>query len=98
MTLRVVLRKEARAEFDDAFDWYEGQAPGLGADFLAEVQGVLSRIGTEPEFYPAVMRGVRRAVVRRFPYSVVYRVEPRQVVVLAIFHGKRDPKIWQDRL
>ena len=97
MSLPVVLRPEARAEFDDAFDWYEQQRPGLGVDFVAHVQEVLDQIGATPGLYGQVFRDVRRVVVQRFPYSVFYKVEPQQVVVLAVFHSSRDPKIWQAR-
>jgi len=97
MSLPVVLRPEARAEFDEAFDWYEQQQPGLGVDFTTHVQEVLDRIGATPELYAQVFQEVRRAVVRRFPYSVFYKIEPQQVVVLAVFHSRRDPKIWQAR-
>lgn len=97
MSLPVVLRPEARAEFDEAVDWYEQQRPGLGAEFVAQVQAVLDRISATPELYGQVFRGVRRAVVRRFPYAILFQIEPRQAVILAIFHGRRDPKLWQAR-
>ena len=97
MSLPVVLRPEARAEFDEAVDWYEQQRAGLGADFVAQVQAVLDRISTAPDLYAQVFREVRRAVVRRFPYAILYKVEPQHVVVLAVFHGRRDPKLWQAR-
>ena len=97
MSLPLVLRPEARAEFDDAFDWYERQRPGLGVDFVTQVQDVLDRISTAPELYAQIFQDIRRAVVQRFPYSIFYKIEPRQIVVLALFHSKRDPKIWQAR-
>jgi toxin ParE1/3/4 len=97
MSLPVVLRPEARAEFDEAFDWYEQRRPGLGVDFVAQIQEVFDRISTTPELYAQIFRDVRRGVVRRFPYSVFYKIESRQVVVLAVFHSNRDPKIWQAR-
>lgn len=97
MSVRVVLRPEARAEFDDAFDWYERQWPGLGVDFVAHVQEVFDEIGVRPAMYAEVFPGVHRATVRRIPYSVFYRVEPQQIVVPAVFHSKRDPKIWRER-
>ncbi|NJL41758.1 MAG: type II toxin-antitoxin system RelE/ParE family toxin [Leptolyngbyaceae cyanobacterium SM1_4_3] len=50
-----------------------------------------------PEAYEVVFENVRRAVVRKFPYLILYKVEPNRVVVLAVFHSKRDPKTWQDR-
>jgi len=96
--VRVVLRPEARAEFDDAFDWYERQRPGLGVDFVAHVQAVFDEIAARPEMYAAVLQDARRATVRRFPYSVYYRIEPQRVVVLAVFHSRRDPKIRQERV
>ena len=97
MTLPVVLRPEARAEFDDTFDWYEQRRPGLGMDFVAQVQEILDQISATPELYAQRLHGVRRAVMQRFPYSVFYKIESHQVVVLAVFHSQRDPKIWQAR-
>jgi toxin ParE1/3/4 len=97
MSLPVVLRPEAQAEFDAAFDWYEQQRPGLGVDFVEQVQAVFDRIATSPGLYQQVFQDVRRAVVHRFPYLVLYRIEERQLLVLALFHSKRDPRIWQER-
>ena len=97
VSLPIVLRPEAWAEFDDAFDWYEQRRPGLGVDFVAQVQEVFDRVSTTPERYAQIFHDVCRVVVRRFPYSVFYKVEPEQVVVLAVFHSKRDPQIWQAR-
>ncbi|MGB6063304.1 MAG: type II toxin-antitoxin system RelE/ParE family toxin [Desulfomonilaceae bacterium] len=97
MSVRVVLRPAARAEFDEAFDWYERQRPGLGVDFVAHVQAVFDEITARPEMYAAVLEDIRRATVRRFPYSVFYRIEPQQVVVVAVFHSRRDPTIWRER-
>jgi plasmid stabilization system protein ParE len=97
MSLPVVLRPEARAEFDEAFDWYEQQRSGLGVDFTTQVQEVFDRISATPERYAQIFQDIRRVVVRRFPYSIFYKVESRQVVVLAVFHSRRNPRIWQER-
>jgi plasmid stabilization system protein ParE len=97
VSLPVVLRAEAEAEFDEAFDYYEGQRPGLGVAFAARVQEVFDRIGANPQLYAAVFADVRKAVVARFPYSVFYRAEATRVQVLAVFHNRRDPSIWQGR-
>ena len=98
MTLRVVLRVEAQDEFDHAFDWYEAQQPGLGADFADRVQETLDQIAINPHTHESVLEDVRRAVVRRFPYCVYYRVERARVLVLAIMHAKRNPTRWKKRL
>jgi plasmid stabilization system protein ParE len=50
-----------------------------------------------PELPATIYRDVRRALVRRFPYAIYYRVEPERIAVIAIHHGKRDPRHWQSR-
>ena len=98
MRLRVVLRRQAQAEFDKAIDWYEEQSSGLGVEFANRVQDAFDRIASMPEIHPPVYRDVRQALVRRFPYVIFYRVRGERIVVLAVFHSKRDPKIWKSRL
>jgi plasmid stabilization system protein ParE len=97
MTLPVVMRVQARAEFDEAFDWYEQQRTGLGVQFIEQVQAVFDQISATPELRPAVYRDVRKALVGRFPYSVFYRVGTERVIVLSVFHNKRNPAIWRSR-
>jgi len=98
MSLPIVFRVEAQTEFDEAFDWYEQQQAELGVDFLMCVAEVLEHIESMPEAYEVVFEGIRRAVVRKFPFLILYKVEPNYVVVLAVFHSKRDPQMWQDRV
>jgi toxin ParE1/3/4 len=97
VTLPVVLRDEAQAEFDDAFDYYEGQRAGLGVDFVARVQQVFDRISANPLLHAAVFSDIRKAALTRFPICIFYRTHTDRVEVLAVFHSKRDPSIWQGR-
>ena len=97
MSLPVVLRDEAQAEFDEAFDYFEGQKPGLGVAFAARVQEVFDRIGTNPHLHAAVFADIHKAGVARFPYGVFYRIINADVVVIACFHGSRDPRRWRAR-
>jgi plasmid stabilization system protein ParE len=97
MTLPVVMRVQARAEFDEAFDWYEQQRAGLGIEFAEQVQAVFDRISGMPELHAMVYKDVRKALVRKFPYSVFYRVRAGRVIVLAVFHSKRSPTVWKSR-
>ncbi len=97
MSLPLVFRSAARAEFDDAALWYESQRLGLGGDFVAEVQQVLDTIAVHPDRYPIAAGDVRETPVSRFPYCVYYRVKPDRVVVIAVFHTSRDPSVWQGR-
>jgi plasmid stabilization system protein ParE len=50
-----------------------------------------------PEAHAKVYHDVRRVLVRRFPYSIYYRFRADRIVVLAVFHNKRDPKVWKAR-
>lgn len=94
---RVVFRSQARREFDEAGDWYEKERPGLGMEFLDEIQLLIQRIATTPEQFPMLHRDVRKAVVRRFPYCIYFRERKELIVVLAVFHSARNPTAWQQR-
>jgi toxin ParE1/3/4 len=97
MSLPVVLRQKAKAEFDNAIDWYERQQLGLGPEFAERVEAVFDRISATPDMHAMVYRDVRKGLVRRFRYSIYYRVRTDRVVVLAVFHNKRNPNIWKSR-
>jgi plasmid stabilization system protein ParE len=95
---RLIVRPEAEAEMADAFDWYEDRVPGLGSQFLLCVDAVFSAILRSPQQFPRVHRVVRRSLTRRFPYEVFFVEDDERVVVLSVFHAKRNPKRWQERI
>ena len=97
MNYVVVFRPEVRNELDEAYSWYESQELGLGDDFLEQVDEALDRICQMPESYTAVYRDVRRTVIQRFPYIIYYRIVSSRVIVIAVFHGRRNSKAWQTR-
>lgn len=82
----------------DAYDWYESRKSGLGDEFIDCVDELLNRVCMIPESYAIVYRDVRRAVIKRFPYAVYYRIISSRIVVTAIFHSRRDPKSWRLRI
>ena len=98
MTLRILFRRAAKSEFEDAAIRYDGQRPGLGEEFTIEIEQAVARAAAAPERYPIVFGDIRRTVARRFPYSVYFRVRQDAIVVLAVFHGRRNPAIWQRRV
>ena len=85
------LRPAAARDLEESRDWYDGQAPGLGQAFLTEFRAALERIRSGPAAYPVAHADIRRAPLRRFPYSVLFRDLSEAVVVVAVFHGKRHP-------
>ena len=93
----IALRSEAESEFDEAFDYYDLQRPGLGFAFVAEVQRVFDRIAINPVMHQTAFADIRKGVVRRFPFNIFYRPHSDRVEVIAVFHTSRDPSIWQRR-
>ncbi len=98
MSLPIVLRAEAEAEFDEAFDFYDERRVGLAAEFAAAVQKVFDSLAANPLIHQVVFADIRKAVVRRFPYCVFYRAHADRVEVIAVFHSRRNPSAWQDRI
>lgn len=94
MALPVVYRRQVGRDLAAGFGYYEGQTEGLGERFLAAVDSVFDAIERYPDMFAQVHGEVRRALVSRFPYGVFYRVESRRVVVLAVLHTARDPRLW----
>jgi toxin ParE1/3/4 len=97
MSLPLIITPEAEEDLADAKAWYERQRAGLGAEFVLCVEEALDRISRLPEAAAEVYPGVRRVLVRRFPYGVFYRIDPDQIAVLAVYHNRRDPRGWQAR-
>jgi len=97
VSLPLVTRPAAAAEIETAYRWYEKEREGLGSEFLEAVEKMVKAIAEDPERFPAIRKDIRRAVLRRFPYSIFYRIVSGHVVVIACFHGKRNPRVWRLR-
>ena len=97
MKRTLIIRPEAELDMREAYVWYEKQVPALGANFLLHVDAALRSVQRYPLQYPVIYRNARRCLVRRFPYGIIYVVEEKRIVVVAIFHAKRDPRSWQER-
>ena len=91
------IRPEAESEISEAFRWYEDKSEGLGSEFMRALDASLSYIQRNPTANPIAHKQMRRALLRRFPYSVIYLIEGRRIVVLACFHASRDPRQWKKR-
>ena len=99
VTRQILVRPEAEAEVQQAFDWYEEQSEGLGLEFLRAIEACLAGVTRNPFAYTFVkVPNVRRAVVRRFPYALFYLVADEAIVVIAVFNVKRRPIDWLRRI
>jgi plasmid stabilization system protein ParE len=85
------VKEEAIKDLADAFNWHEHQQPGLGIEFLDEVEECYNRISKNPQQYQS-HRDQRVAIMHRFPYKVVYEIENESIVVYAVYHDKRSPE------
>jgi plasmid stabilization system protein ParE len=91
------LHSAPRVDLDIAavFEWYEVEQTGLGAEFLDELDASYSRIVEGPFKYRDLTAGIRRSLLRRFPFAVYFAIEADVIVVLAVLHVSRDPAEWQ---
>src|SRR5262245_56731359 len=97
MTYRLVLRPQAQLEIAAAMDWYESERSGLGDEFGQAVETMLDVIQRNPEQYQQISAKLRRAVLHRFPYSIVYTVADEQVIIAGCVHNRSHPRRWIGR-
>jgi plasmid stabilization system protein ParE len=88
----LVVREEAEADIRDALRWYSAQRPGLELEFLDAVDEAFTFLLRWPGKAQRLAPGIRRLPLERFPYSVIHASNKEDVVVLRVFHHKRDPR------
>ena len=96
--MNVSFNPLAEQELNDAAKYYELESPGLGVGFLIEVQRCCDAIVEYPEAGHVVLGLIRRRLVRRFPYALLYSVRPGLVRILAVMSLRRRPNYWVGRL
>ena len=88
---------EAEAEFIEAVGFYDKVEPSLGEEFSLEVLAAIRNILSYPNAWPVLEGSIRRCLINRFPYGVLYSAEPDRVFILALMHLHRRPGYWKDR-
>jgi hypothetical protein len=88
---------EAEAEFLKAIEFYEECDPGLGLDFARQVQASIRNAIDFPTMWPKIDDDIRRCLVHRFPYGVLYTPDSDATFVLAVMHLHREPGYWRYR-
>ena len=89
---------EADAELTEAREWYSHQRRDLDLGFMQCIEIALLRIRSNPRLFPIVYGSLRRAVVRRFPFAILYEVMPEEIQIIAVFHSRRNPDVWKSRV
>ena len=96
--IKFKIIEPAEMELDDAFDYYEYELAGLGQKFLVEFRKGVKRILAHPSAWSPIQENVRKCVLKKFPYTIVYAIEENLIIILAVAHQHRLPDYWIDRL
>ncbi len=96
--MKIDFLEAAQWELDDAFEWYETQQKNLGLQFIAEFNAAIKRISAYPDSYMLIDSTIRRCLIKRFPYCILYGINVDMIVIIAVAHLHRKPNYWQGRL
>ena len=96
--MKVRFLKPAQSEIDDAFAWYDSQSSGLGTLFLDNIDRTIRRIAAYPLSNVEIEQDLRRCLLSRFPYGIIYGIDSETVIVVAVAHLHREPRYWIDRM
>jgi len=97
---KVDVHPNVYAELEHSRAWYEERAKNLGMEFLVEVNRAIETVREMPALWPVrdEAREIRRYLIHRFPYAVIYRIRDRVIQIIAIMHLRRNPDYWRDRI
>jgi plasmid stabilization system protein ParE len=97
--LKIDVHPDVYSELEDSRSWYEERARSLGNEFLEEVDRAVSAVQQAPMMWPwhEEKQGVRRFLMRRFPYAVIYRPTSSAIQIIAVMHLHRHPDYWKNR-
>lgn len=88
----------ATEEFIETVAYYDGEVPGLGNGLIVEVERIIEILRDQPKIGQRIEKNFRRVLLARFPYSLIYSIEPEQILVVAVAHQHRRPGYWQERV
>jgi len=95
MIERVIVRRRAQRQIREAKLWYRNISLELGEDFLKSVDDAIALAQRYPLAFRLVYRTFRRVLLRRFPYALFYQFTEDRIVVVAVLHQARDPRVVQ---
>jgi plasmid stabilization system protein ParE len=96
--MKVIFTELADMELTEAYEYYELEFSGLGKRFKAEVKQAIKRIIQFPEAWQKERGDIRRCLLHKFPYKILYSIEADHLLIIAIAHLHRKPDYWVNRL
>ena len=95
--MKVIFNELALDELVDAINFYELELPGLGDTFKSDIEKSILRISDYPTSWPMFTKNIRKFVLHKFPYKILYSIENDHIYIIAISHQHRRPNYWVDR-
>jgi plasmid stabilization system protein ParE len=95
--MRIIFTRYAKQELEDAVYYYELEYSGLGKKFKEEVKKAIVRIAEYPRAWSVERGDVRRCLLHRFPYKIMYSIEKDHILIIAVAHQHRKPDYWISR-
>lgn len=96
--MKISFHPDAEQELNRAIDYYEDIEPGLGFDLSLEIHATIQRIQEHPKAWAKIDNDIRRSLVRRFPYGVIYFEDKGGILILAVMNLHKEPNYWKDRV
>lgn len=98
--LKIEVHPDVYSELEDSRSWYEERAQNLGNEFIDEVDRAFSTVQQAPMMWPWYdeQQGIRRFLIHRFPYAVIYRPISSAIQIIAVMHLRRHPDYWKSRI
>ncbi len=93
----LVITPRALSDLEETELWYESQRVGLGTRFSECVKAKFSEVQSTPHHFPVQFDAVRIAVLKPFPYLILFEADKERVTILAVYHSHRDPRVWKQR-
>lgn len=95
--MKIIFSEYAKRELDDAVNYLELEFEGLGGRFKSEVRSAAERIARHPNAWSLERGDVRKCLLHKFPYNLLYSIEDDHIFVIAVAHQHREPDYWIDR-
>jgi plasmid stabilization system protein ParE len=97
MTYALAFTERAAIDIINAFEWYDAQRSGLGDEFRNALSRTFDLIQQMPQAGPEVHLGLRRLLLKRFPFAIYYRLDADLAEIRGCLHQRRDPGSWLRR-
>lgn len=97
MTYDLLILPKAEEDIETSYTWYEERRAGLGYDFILNLEAGFEEILRDPYKFKVEYKAVRKHLIKRFPFKIVYIVKDQKVIIIGVLHGKRNPEIIKGR-